>query len=329
MFSEKVILQKLALFTAHYGWTPERHSMEEIERVKKHMTTLYIRNKEGDLFFDDSSWTPRLRQFVQNEQAMCTMDCAYFLTRYYRIAANNSIIPFTFRGGQKVFYSVLQDLEEQGKSIEIQCLKARQQGFTTLIEGVMTHRALFVPGAKCSVASANDQKTYVMMGMMYTALEHIPWWLGPKQTKDKRSGAAILEFEEVGTAIVVQSGSMKGGIGQGTTPTAIHLSEVCDFTDPVAQIEEGLFKAVHPSPEILMVLESTGNGNTGWWADQWRSNKEFYHLGRSRLYPLFIPWYMTPELYPTPTWIKEHPIPAHWESEKASETHAMTIKWEL
>lgn len=328
MFSERIILEKLARFTAKYGWTPQPNSMETIEKAKAFILSLCETTEKGT-FFDDSKWTPKLVRFVQNERAMCAIDCSYWLTRYYRIAANNSIIPFTFRGGQKAFYQVCQDLEEKGKSIEIQCLKARQQGFTTLIEGIMTHRALFVPGAKCSVASANDQKTYVMMGMMYTALEHIPWWLGPTQTKDKRSGAAILEFSNVGTAIVVQSGSMKGGIGQGTTPTAVHLSEVCDWTDPVMQIEEGLFKAIHASPEIFMVLESTGNGNTGWWADQWRSNKEYYHLGRSRLFPLFIPWYMTPELYPTPTWIKDHPIPPNWDKEKASETHAMTLKCEL
>lgn len=328
MFSERVICEKLARFTEKYGWTPVQHSIAEIEKATAYILSLCTVNAKGEMFFDDVNWTPRLVRFVQNERAMCAIDCAYFLTRYYMIAANNSIIHFTFRGGQKAFYKVCQDLEAAGKSIEIQCLKARQQGFTTLIEGIMTHRGLFVPGAKCSVASANDQKTYVMMGMMYTALEHLPFWLTPTQTKDKRSGAAILEFSHVGTAIVVQSGSMKGGIGQGTTPTAVHLSEVCDWTDPVMQIEEGLFRAVHASPEIFMVLESTGNGNTGWWADQWRSNKEYYHLGRSRLYPLFIPWYMTPELYPTQTWIKDHPVPVDFEANKASETHAMRIKCE-
>jgi hypothetical protein len=220
----------------------------------------------------------------------------------------------------------VQDLEDRGQSIEIQTLKARQQGISTLVEGMILHRALFVPGVKCSVASTNDQKTYVMLGMMYTALEYVPWWLPPTQTKDKRSGAAILEFAHVGSQIVVQSGAMRGGAGQGTTPTAVHYSEVCDWVDPVVQIEEGLFKAVHSSPEIFMVLESTGNGNTGWWAEQWRNNKEFYWQGRSRLLPLFLPWYMTPELYPTVHWIKKFPIPADWQP--APETKTMIAKCE-
>ena len=326
MFSERKVLEKLARFKAKYGWLPVEHSVEEVERVNVRFRELCTTGPNGDVYFDDDNWNSKLRRWVENERAMCAISCSYFLTRYYFISADNQIQRFTFRSGQKAFFRVLQELEGKGQSIEIQCLKARQQGISTLIEGIMTWFALFVSGSKCSIGSADDQKTYVMMGMMYTALEHIPWWLPPTQTKDKRSGRGLLEFSHVGTSIVVQSGSMRGGIGQGTTPTKIHLSECCDFTDPLVQIEEGLFKAVHSSPEIFMVLESTGNGNTGWWAEQWRNNKEFYWQGRARFLPLFLPWYMTPELYPTVHWIRKFPMPESWKP--ASETVAMTAKCE-
>ena len=306
---------------------PVEHSIAEVDKVNEHFKTLYKTEKNGDTVFDDAQLTKRLKQWIDNERAMCAISFEYYLTRYHYIAAENRIFRFKFRGGQCVLYNVIQDLEDRGVSIEILLLKARQGGFSTFIEALMTHRALFVPGVKCSIGSANDQKTYVMMGMMYTALENLPWWLPPQQTKDKRSGAALLEFAHVGSSIVIQSGSMRGGIGQGTTPTAIHLSEVCDYTDPVVQIEEGLFKAVHTGPEILMLLESTGNGNTGWWADQWRDNKAFYFQGRSRLYPLFIPWFMTPELYPKKEWIEKFKIPEGWRPNE--DTQATVRKCEL
>lgn len=327
MFSERVVLEKLAKFTVKNNWTPIPHTIDEIERFKKHLLGLCETDAKGGLYFDDKNWTPKLVRFVQNERALCAIDCKYFLETYYKIAANNSIVHFQMRAGQRAFFRVIQEIEEQGKGIEVQVLKARQQGISTLVEGIMCHRALFVPGAKCSIGSANDQKTYVMMGMMYTALEHIPWWLGPTQTKDKRSGAPILEFSHVGTSIVIQSGSMKGGIGQGTTPTAIHLSEVADFTDPITQIEEGLLKAVHRAPEIFMVLESTGNGNSGWWADYWRANKENYWQGNARMLPLFLPWFMTPELFPPPDFRQHHPVKPDWVP--APETRAMSIKCEV
>jgi hypothetical protein len=313
MYCERVILEKLARFKAKYSWLPVEHSIEEVDKVNAHFRELYVTDKKGELVFDDEKLTRPLERWIQNERAMCAISFEYYLTRYHYISAENRIFRFKFRGGQKVLYKVIQDMEDRGVSIEIILLKARQGGFSTFIEALMTHRALFVPGVKCAIGSANDQKTYVMMGMMYTPLENLPWWLPPQQTKDKRSGAAILEFAHVGSQIVIQSGAIRGGIGQGTTPTAIHLSETCDYTDPVAQIEEGLFRAVHSGPEILMILESTGNGNTGWWADQWRVNKEFYFQGLSRLYPLFIPWFMTPELYPKKEWLEKFKIPQDWK----------------
>lgn len=575
MYAQGVILDKLARFKAKYGWTPVEHSIEEIESAIAYMRSLEETGKDGARYFDDSKWTPKMVRFVQNERAMCAMNFEYYFTRYHHIAAENRIFRPTFRGGQRVLYKVIQDLEDRGQSIEIQLLKARQGGFcldpethvlladmrwvklddvrpgdeivavdefsgsgkgsarhitkgiveakrdtfqtairigfedgsyliatphhrllgkkiesssttawkmakdfgighvvryitsypgdpsfedgwigglidgegtlrtkphsgaeltisqvngpvlerarnylikngysfredidarrnsgngsklgnknchrlilsrldeiirlvskvrptrfqqsslwwngkelpgkrsgcgwrkivslevlpaqrmidlqtsvktfiangyvshnSTMCEALVTHRALFVPGVKCAVGSANDQKTYVMMGMMYTALEHLPWWLPPRQTKDKRAQGGLLEFAHIGSQVVIQSGSMRGGIGQGTTPTVVHLSETCDYTNPVAQIEEGLLRAVHSGPEILMIFESTGNGNTGWWADQWRDNKEYYWQGKARLLPLFLPWFMTPELYPKQEWIQKFPIPDGWE----------------
>jgi hypothetical protein len=289
MFSEKVILQKLARFTDKFGWTPIRHSLDEIERAKAEIMSLCQRNDKGELYFDDRSYTPKITRFILNERAMCAIDCEYFLTHYYKIAADNRIVQFTLRAGQRVFYRVIQDLEARDKSYRNSSPKGEAAGDIDARRGDYDSPRPLRPGAKCAIGSADGQKTYVMMGMMYTALEHLPWWLGPTQTKDRRSGAPILEFDRVGTSIVVQSGSMKGGIGQGTTPTAIHLSECCDYTNPIVQIEEGLFMAVHSSPDIFMVLESTGNGNTGWWADQWRTNKEKYWQGGSRLLPSSSP----------------------------------------
>lgn len=300
-------------FEAKYKWRPVEHSIEQVDKVNRYIESLGVKNSKGDVVWDDSTFDAKTKRWIQNERAMCILNFEYYLTRYHYIATENTLMRFKFRSGQRVLFNVIKDLEDKGNPIEIQLLKARQGGFSTLVEALMTHRALFSIGVKASIASVDDQKTYEMMTMMYTALENLPWWLPPQQTKDKRSGKAMLEFAHVGSSIVIQSGSMRTGIGQGTTPTAIHLSELCDYPDAEVQVEEGLFKAVHAGPHILMILESTGNGNTGWWARQWLENKEFYFQGRSRLYPLFIPWFLTPELYPKAEWLKEFPIPKGWE----------------
>lgn len=328
MYSEDKVGEKCERFRAKYGWGLTPHSPEEVDRFNAGLKKLEKRDAKGNGYFDDSLLTPAMYRFIQNERALAALSAEYFLTRYFWLTETD-IQHFSLRSGQRAFFSVLQQLEDLGVAQVIQCLKARKQGISTLVEGLMTHAALMVPGTRCSVGSADDQKTQVMMGMMYGALEHIPWWLSPTQTKDKRSGRALLQFSHIGTLIVVQHGAMRGGIGQGTTPNKVHLSECCDYTNPVAQIEEGLLKAVPLTPETLMVFESTGNGNTGWWAEQWRANKEKYWQGKAEMLPLFLPWFMTPELYPTANWIKKFPFPAGWRRGNTRPVQAMIDKCEL
>ena len=228
MYSRNVIDDKLSEFKKVYGWKPEEHSVEEIDLFNKKLESYYVTDKHGDKVFSDEKLTPGIAHWMKNERALVALDCSYFLTRYFWLT-ENEIQRFSFRSGQRAFYNVIQRLEEKGVSQELQCLKARKQGISTVVEAMMTHSALYVPGARCSIGSADDQKTAVMMDMMYGALEHIPWYLRPTQTKDKRSGRALLQFARIGTSIVVQHGAMRGGIGQGTTPNKIHLSEMLRF----------------------------------------------------------------------------------------------------
>ncbi len=327
MYSQSIVDEKMFRFFEKYKFRLVPHSVDEVDKFNAALKKMEKSDGKGNSYFDDSLLTPSMRRFIQNERALAALSCEYFLTRYFWLTETD-IQHFKFRSGQRAFFSVMQQLEDKGVSIDIQCLKARKQGISTLVEGCMTHASLMVPGTRCSIGSADDQKTQVMMEMMYGALQHIPWWLSPTQTRDKRSGRALLQFSHIGTMIVIQHGAMRGGIGQGTTPNKIHLSEVSQYTNPVEQIEEGLFKAVPTTPDTLMVLESTGEGNVGWWADQWRANKERYYQGRARMLPLFLPWFMTPELYPNASWMQKFPFPAGWRRNQTREVQAMSDKCE-
>jgi hypothetical protein len=328
MYSTRKVEEKCERFFEKYKWRLTPHSPEEVDRFNAGLKKLEKTDPKGGTYFDDANLTPAMYRFIQNERAMAALSAEYFLTRYFWLTETD-IQHFAFRSWQRAFFSVIQHLEDIGVAQVVQVLKARKQGLSTIAEGMITHSALMVPGTRCSIGSADDQKTQVMMEMMYGALQHIPWWLSPTQTRDKRSGRALLQFERIGTMVVVQHGAMRGGIGQGTTPNKVHLSECCDYTNPVVQIEEGLLKAVPLTPETLMIFESTGNGNSGWWADQWRANKEKYWQGRAEMLPLFLPWFMTPELYPTRNWILKFPFPAGWRRGNTRPVQAMIDKCEL
>jgi hypothetical protein len=137
----------------------------------------------------------------------------------------------------------------------------------------------------------------------------------------------MLVFGQNAAGVSFQHGAQASGIARGTTPTIYHLSECASFTDPGSQIEASLFKAVHASPSVFGILESTGEGDKGWWPDTWRESKLKWPQGRARLCPLFLPWFTGTDIWPTPTWTRTHPIPTDWHPNH--DTREQVAKCEL
>lgn len=301
------------MFAAEFGWRPEPHSIEEVELWSKRLREVFEIDAKGNIF-QTRALSKVERRFIANERAMCAASCYYFLTRYYWIKAKSRILRFAFRQGQWILWKMLQELDAAGVSKLLQILKARQLGISTLAEGIMTWGALFIPGVSSQIGSADGQKTQIMLGMMTLAIDQLPPWLPPTQTRSKTaSDRALLEFSRVGSLIMVQPGSIRGGMGQGATPTMVHLSEVSQYTNPVQQLDEGLFKALHEGPELVVLLESTGDAahrSAWWWKEQWIANRDNYWSGNAKFLPVFLPWHTTPELYPGEQWLKKFPMPA-------------------
>jgi hypothetical protein len=337
MFAESVVLRKLDQFEQKHGWRPVPHAVEDCDRMVKHFTSegnggVIVKSRTGNIDLQ-RPLSKGEKKWIANERAMCAIDCGYYLTHYYWIQSEANeqgganIMHFRFRSGQRVFYNILQKLDEMGVSKEIFCLKARKQGISTLIEGIMSWGALFLPGVKAAIASADGQKSQIMAGMFFFAIDEVPWWMEADRTRDKRaSDRGIIEWSHIGSQVILQSGSMRGGIGQGTTPNFVHISEASQFTDAIQQIDEGLLKAVTSNPNTVMVIETTGDGDD-WTRKMWEHcKKNYWHGTGARLLPLFLPWFMTPEIYPSDGWLKKFPMPADFESKRIPETVAMVAK---
>jgi hypothetical protein len=315
VFSPEVVEAKLDRFAEEFGWRPQPHSIEDVDEWSKRLEKVFETDPKGNIF-QTRPLTKVEERFIANERACCAASCHYFLTRYYYIKFKNKIARFTFRQGQWIMWQMLCELDRMGVSKMLQILKARQLGISTLAEGIATHHSQFVPGVAAQIGSADGQKTQIMLGMMTLALDQLPVWLPPTQTRAKvASDRAMLEFSRIGSLIMVQPGSMRGGMGQGTTPTFVHLSEVSQFTDPTSQLDEGLIKALHEGPELVVMLESTGDAShrsAWWWKEQWIANRDNYWAGRAKFLPVFLPWHTTPELYPGEAWMKKFPMPSGW-----------------
>jgi hypothetical protein len=108
----------------------------------------------------------------------------------------------------------------------------------------------------------------------------------------------------------------------------IHVSELADIPKPKKVIEEGLLRATHATPNLFMVFEGTGGGNTGWLAETWRAAKEDFPKGLHDLCPVFIPWPMATDLYPEAAWIRQFPVPEGFYQKRMEATRKHVIRAE-
>ena len=306
MYSQKRINERIETLSEKTSWVPEYHSQNEIDSFNKHVQSLQEFDAKGnqhqkrEFDYEELKW-------IVNEFNLCCCDYKYWSGNYAYINAKGDITRFTRRHSQEMLLELWAEREERNLGIEQIVLKARQQGISTEVELAITHRVNFGFGVIAAVASSETDQAERMSGMMTLAYNEMPYWMQAPPTSNR--AGSLFAFAGNNTRLSIYTGRAVAGLARGDTPTVIHLSEVSDWPNPRALIENSLFKAVHPSPRVFMVLESTGNGNIGWWPDQWNWAKENFLTGGSRLQPVFFPWFLADDLFPTETWLREHPVP--------------------
>ncbi len=348
MYAPELIERRVELAQNQVGFRLERHSPAEVAQFESDLERKY-----ADAYA--SAWTssaasqfpsrefqsslraslcnpdsPRLSaaevRFMSNERHLSMCDASYWATRFGWIKnVRNDLQRFEFRAAQRVYMAIVAELESMGAAVEMLCNKARQLGLSTVTELLIAHRAMFYYGVNATIASYDQAKTGEMAKMLFLAYDMCPWWMRPSFTRRVESDRGMLAFGGQRSAVGFQHGRQTSGISQGTTPTLYHLSEVAYYPDPEALIEVGLYKAVHPSPKVFGVLESTAAGDTGWWSDKyWYYKRKWPNC---RMLSLFLPWFLGRELYPNETWLRKSPVPEGWEP--LAETRAMIARAKL
>jgi hypothetical protein len=327
MYSEKIILRNLDEYAARNGWMPLPHSLDEVNEFKHYIDALVKidSNSRSSYVTLQRSITEKRRQeiwrWIKNEQVLCGLDSTYFESRYaYVCDEGGQIFKFRNRKSQEIFDSVIADFDEQQVAIRLLILKARQVGITTKTALKFLHRMLFIPHTQAVMASVQSDKSELIGRILDIAYNQCPWWLVPRRMP---KGA----FNN-GSVLSIQSGMQATGIAQGWTPTCIHVSELADIPKPKKVLEEGLLRATHATPNLFMVFEGTGGGNTGWLAETWRAAKEDFPKGLHDLCPVFIPWPMATDLYPEAAWVRQFPVPEGFYEKRMEVTRKHVIRAE-
>ncbi len=315
MYSPKVTQARIAAASEQLGCELHYHTVAQVETARSYLDLLYDREQKTTI----RPLRPAEVTWIKNERILCACDFRYYATRYCFIRdISGEVRRFDPWVSQRIMLDIWSEMEEEGIAINIQQLKARQLGCSLLTELAVAHRVQFYPDVNALVASSDPEKSAKMAQMMERAWENMPWFLMPG-IKTWRTGT-LIEFNN-GSIVSIQHGTQKSGIGRGDTPTISHLSELPDYENPGELVDASLLRAMHDTPQKFLILEATAKGIHNWWHDTWNSNKLRWARRESSLRPVFLPYFVGSDVYPTDTWLKAHPIPPDWKPSAVALKH--------
>jgi hypothetical protein len=318
MFHPEIVKKKIAAIETKTKTKLIEYPLEYSIRMYEHFQSLTRTDGKRTYYArgvhdkpEEFKYTQEEAEFIRNELYICACSFEYWFFRYFFIKDKANVIrrPDVLFA-QQIFLKILARLDFLHLPIKLLILKARQLGMSTIVEAVILWIALHRKGSKCLIASAQEDKSTAMSNMVWIALERLPMWMAPVLTRDDRKAGP--EFGHIDTEIAIQHGSMTKGIGRGETPVAVHLSELPFFFDPEETVEASLLNAIHENDRTFVVLEGTARRKEDWWHERWLKEREGEKDGRNEFICLFLPWYVGRDKYPTPAWMRNHPIPADW-----------------
>lgn len=294
------------------------HTFDEVERMNASLAQVWALDSESGAYQRVRELTQAEVAWINNETLLCRIDFRYWVDRYVWIKDNEDhTVKMTLWRSQEIFMDIIGEMEWAMIAIMMIILKARQLGLSRIISLIILHSILFSSNVNAFMASSTENKTRLLFDMADFCLQRLPWWMYREDLDKKfRRENQLLELHN-GSAITLQHGAQTSGIARGTTPTVGHISELAEFEkvgirDPGSLIDSSLLRAMHDSPTTKLFLEGTAEGQNNWWHDKWKSSKAGWPEGRSRLRPLFLPWFVG-GLYPLPTWLRAHPIPPDYK----------------
>ena len=231
-------------------------------------------------------------------------DFSYYAPSLLKIKTKNrQIIPFNFNVEQEKLHKTWEwQLSTMGM-VRLIILKDRQIGCSTYVEGRLFHQAVTVPNTGAYIITHDKPSLAKIFGMSKLFWEALPPTYRPMKRynngtiltfenpneKDRFTNPGLRSLIEVFSANT-GTASRSGGYSVG------HFSEVA-FYDNAETLITSTVPSIEDLPGSIKVYESTGNGRSGFFYEQWKKAKKSLTSTRklSNFYPLFFGWLTFPE----------------------------------
>lgn len=217
-------------------------------------------------------------------------DFKYFSEKCLKIVTKNGeLIPFVLNKAQNYALDIILDQFVKTGRIRVICLKGRQIGFTTLVEGFIYWTCIYNNGFWAFILTHNRDATNHIFEIAKNFHAHCPTFIKPITIKDN---AKVLNFEGIGSGYKVGTAGNKE-VGRSGTIQCFHGSEVAFWKNP-GNLVKGVLQSV-PSGALskgtIIIFESTANGTGNFFHEQW----QLAEASESEFIPIFIPWFWQEE----------------------------------
>lgn len=232
-----------------------------------------------------------------NPVSQALLNCAAFIASFLMIRAKDGkVIPFRMNEPQKRLYQVIREQWKLGKPVRIIILKARQMGFSTLVEAIIFWLTATAFHVDSMIVAHKDEATRNLFLMSKRFYDYLPDKVKPMQ---RASNAQELVFDTParyrgtgkGLGSRIRCATAGGsGIGRSYTIKALHLSEFAFWPGDKLDTLTGLLQAVPDLPGTLVVIESTANGYDE-FKKLWDKAEADAREGREGFIPVFFAWF--------------------------------------
>lgn len=206
---------------------------------------------------------------------------------------NSEIVPFRFNEAQRRLNKIVEAQRRATGRVRIIILKSRQLGLSSWVQGRLYFRTSQTKARKALVVTNHATATSTLFDMTQRFHQLCPEILKPST---RASNRRELKFGYLDSGYIVATA---GGdtVGRGETLTHVHASEVAFWPKASSrEIFSGLMDAVPKTADTEVYVESTANGMSGVFYEQWQAATR----GESEFIPVFLPWYIDPTCRVTP-----------------------------
>jgi len=220
-------------------------------------------------------------------------DFEYYAPRALKIRPKDpqpgkGIVPLKLNTAQQIFQETVRRQKASNGRIRVIVLKGRQQGLSTLIEGMLYWFVSQRQGMRGMVVAHKADSTNALFTMTRRYHDNCPHILKPSTAYSSRKE---LVFDRLDSSITVGTAGADG-LGRGETAQFIHASELAFWPSGKAEeIWSGLMDIMPPVDGTIAIVESTAFGNSGVFYNLWQGAKS----GLNEFIPVFIPWIVQEE----------------------------------